>query len=149
MLLVLMFVSIPAQTHVVLLSVPATLATLFQRMALAVSVSNCNDILGVQFYCHIFTDIDECAAGTHMCAQNCQDTQGSYTCSCRSGFALNADGRTCTGTSLSNAKIIVSSNHFCNMVRHVGITRIVIPENTLYLDLEYLEAFWTFIILPA
>ena len=47
MLPVLMFVSIPALTHVVLLSVPATLATLFQTMALAVSVSNCNDILGV------------------------------------------------------------------------------------------------------
>ena len=32
-----------------------------------------------------------------MCAHNCQDTLGSYTCSCRSGYALNVDGRTCAG----------------------------------------------------
>ena len=45
-------------------------------------------------------DIDECASGTAMCAHNCQDTPGSYTCSCRTGYALNADGRTCASMNL-------------------------------------------------
>ena len=33
--------------------------------------------------------------GTDMCAQDCTDTVGSYTCSCRSGYMLNSDRRTC------------------------------------------------------
>ena len=42
-------------------------------------------------------DIDECGLGTHQCAQDCSDTVGSYTCSCRTGYTLNADGRHCDG----------------------------------------------------
>ena len=30
--------------------------------------------------------------------QTSPDTNGSYTCSCRDGFTLNADGRICDGT---------------------------------------------------
>jgi len=45
---------------------------------------------------HCFTDIDECATpGT--CVQNCEDTIGSYTCSCDAGYFLNTDKRTCGG----------------------------------------------------
>ena len=42
-------------------------------------------------------DIDECGLGTHQCAQNCSDTVGSYTCNCRTGYTLNADGQHCDG----------------------------------------------------
>ena len=49
---------------------------------------------GIEFF-H-FSDVNECARGTAMCAHNCQDTPGSYTCSCRSGYALDVDGRTCS-----------------------------------------------------
>ena len=44
------------------------------------------------------TDIDECGLGTHQCAQNCSNTVGSYTCSCQTGYTLNADGQHCDGT---------------------------------------------------
>ena len=44
-----------------------------------------------------FTDIDECAEGMDQCVHNCQNTNGSYTCSCRAGYSLNADGRGCEG----------------------------------------------------
>ena len=44
------------------------------------------------------SDVDECVTRTHMCAQICLNTNGSYTCSCRDGFTLNADGRRCDGT---------------------------------------------------
>ena len=39
---------------------------------------------------------DECSLGTHNCAQRCANTDGSYTCSCNSGFTLAANGRSCT-----------------------------------------------------
>ena len=42
-------------------------------------------------------DIDECGLGTHQCAQDCSNTVGSYTCSCQTGYTLNADGRRCDG----------------------------------------------------
>ena len=48
----------------------------------------------------LFSDIDECTLGTDTCAHNCLDIPGSYTCSCRPGYALNADGITCNGKKL-------------------------------------------------
>ena len=40
-------------------------------------------------------DINECS-GNHGCAHRCTNTQGSYRCSCNSGFRLGSDGRSCT-----------------------------------------------------
>ena len=43
------------------------------------------------------TDIDECEAGIVSCDTNaeCNNTDGSYTCSCSSGFS--GDGMRCVG----------------------------------------------------
>ncbi|KJE89134.1 hypothetical protein CAOG_00667 [Capsaspora owczarzaki ATCC 30864] len=39
-------------------------------------------------------NIDECApGGGNLCAQICSDTIGNYTCSCRSGYHQNGNGR--------------------------------------------------------
>ena len=43
------------------------------------------------------SDINECAEGTDDCAQNCHNNVGSYTCSCNTGYRLNADGFGCDG----------------------------------------------------
>lgn len=48
--------------------------------------------LNVESVC---VDIDECANDTDGCAQNCQNTIGSHTCSCNGGYVLNADGHAC------------------------------------------------------
>ena len=40
-------------------------------------------------------DIDECTANTDGCDQICNNTDGSFQCSCRSGFSLLDDGKTC------------------------------------------------------
>ncbi|XP_068104122.1 epidermal growth factor-like protein 7 [Hyperolius riggenbachi] len=41
------------------------------------------------------TDVDECTAGRHRCAQNCLNAPGTFHCACREGFRLNSDGRSC------------------------------------------------------
>lgn len=46
-----------------------------------------------------FKDIDECdpANPRHRCSQICDNTPGSYKCSCQNGFGLNKDGYECEG----------------------------------------------------
>lgn len=41
--------------------------------------------------------MNECTLQTDMCSHNCHNTEGSYTCSCRTGYMLNSDGFTCDG----------------------------------------------------
>ena len=43
------------------------------------------------------TDINECNNNNGGCAQTCTNSDGSFQCSCNSGFRLNSDGRTCSG----------------------------------------------------
>ena len=40
--------------------------------------------------------VDECMQGTHVCEQNCTDTNTTYLCSCGSGYQLTTKGN-CTG----------------------------------------------------
>ena len=48
----------------------------------------------------IFADVNECSLESlNDCQQVCDNTPGSYTCSCSSGYALNADG-ICEGNTI-------------------------------------------------
>ena len=42
-------------------------------------------------------DIDECASGLDECEQLCDNTEGSYNCSCMKGYELAENGRNCSG----------------------------------------------------
>ena len=42
------------------------------------------------------TDINECTEGTAQCTQQCNNTVGSFQCSCYEGYSLNGDNLTCT-----------------------------------------------------
>ena len=44
-----------------------------------------------------FADVDECQFNNGNCSIGCENTNGSYACSCVEGYQLNEDGRTCTG----------------------------------------------------
>ena len=44
-----------------------------------------------------YTDIDECAESTNGCSQTCNNTIGSYMCSCDFGYRLASNGRVCNG----------------------------------------------------
>ena len=41
-------------------------------------------------------DINECEQGND-CHQLCQNTEGSFLCSCNEGFTLTGDRKNCTG----------------------------------------------------
>ena len=42
-------------------------------------------------------DIDECLEEIDQCEHNCNNTNGSYTCSCNPGFVKDVDQRSCHG----------------------------------------------------
>ena len=43
------------------------------------------------------SDIDECEQGSDGCEHNCNNTVGSFFCSCNTGYVLTMDGQNCTG----------------------------------------------------
>lgn len=53
-------------------------------------------------------DIDECSLG--VCQQNCKNTIGSFECSCKPGYKLNQDKRTCY---VDNECLV---NHNCDQI---------------------------------
>ena len=42
-------------------------------------------------------DIDECDENTDSCSQTCENTVGSFICSCSPGYQLNSNGISCDG----------------------------------------------------
>ena len=46
---------------------------------------------------HMILDIDECLTNNGGCRHNCQNSEGSFTCSCNYGYQLNSDGYSCEG----------------------------------------------------
>lgn len=48
--------------------------------------------------CLLFSDINECRRYPgRLCGHKCENTPGSYYCSCTIGFRLSSDGRSCEG----------------------------------------------------
>ena len=43
----------------------------------------------------VSSDINECTENLDDCVQICDNTIGSYECSCENGYTLAADGRSC------------------------------------------------------
>ena len=41
--------------------------------------------------------MDECTTDTDNCTQNCENTDGSFTCSCNDGYTTTDNGITCDG----------------------------------------------------
>ena len=51
-------------------------------------------VLHIAVFLH--ADVDECVTGFHTCEQLCNNTLGSYTCSCEAGFMIK-NGSSCIG----------------------------------------------------
>ena len=48
-------------------------------------------------YGYSTSDVNECLTNNGGCAQICNNTIGSFRCSCNSGYSLFADARSCEG----------------------------------------------------
>ena len=61
------------------------------------------------------TDVDECAASNDNCDKNadCKNTEGSFTCTCRSSFF--GDGISCEGKLLSSIWIMSNKMYWLNL----------------------------------
>ena len=46
---------------------------------------------------NFIADKNECAIGNGGCSDGCVNTDGSYHCTCPSGYELGGDERTCIG----------------------------------------------------
>ena len=45
----------------------------------------------------MIADINECLMNNGGCSQNCTNTNGSFMCSCLTGYSLSIDNATCRG----------------------------------------------------
>ena len=67
-------------------------------------------------------DIDECATNNGGCGQNCANTDGSFECSCNTGYTLAANNLNCEGKNLYED---FASYHFlksCELKLHITQT---------------------------
>ena len=46
------------------------------------------------------SDINECTDNNGGCEHICVNNEGSYSCSCKSGYTLNSNGRNCSGKNM-------------------------------------------------
>ena len=53
----------------------------------------------------VYLDINECSSGNGGCDQYCNNSIGSYECSCSIGFSLSSDRHNCSGLSPFICKI--------------------------------------------
>ena len=55
------------------------------------------------------TDINECLTSNGGCGQNCNNTAGSFTCSCGGGYMLAADGHSCDAVTVPDAGTVADA----------------------------------------
>ena len=72
------------------ISIHSTIIRFFMYTTNVLYVINCFYL----FYA-IFTDINECTEGTHLCNHTCSNLVGSYRCSCMQGFILAENNQDC------------------------------------------------------
>ena len=90
------FVTTPLEaTHAVATLDIKSLLTI-EPVLVSININYCtNDYATLTTSIH--ADIDECALGISGCNQICNNTIGSYTCSCYLGYQIALDNRTCLG----------------------------------------------------
>ena len=49
---------------------------------------------------YYLSDVNECTGYNGGCEHTCINSEGSYSCSCKSGYSLNSNGRNCSGKNM-------------------------------------------------
>ena len=82
-----------------LFTVPVTTDMSYNLMAQLVKVNMivCTVAILPHIRIMMYSDINECQTDNGGCTQTCDNTDGSYQCSCWDGYELTEDGHTCTG----------------------------------------------------
>ncbi|GLH14008.1 Putative vitellogenin receptor [Gryllus bimaculatus] len=97
------------------------------------------------YSCH---DVNECLFETDpVCSQTCNNTVGSFTCGCMTGYVLRPDGRTCKA--LGAAPTLLFANRIdirqvsLNSVKYTALLKGL--HNAIALDYHYREGliFWS------
>ena len=60
---------------------------------------------------NLLLDIDECQSNNGGCMHKCNNTIGSYYCSCRHGYELSSDNHICTGRCIIYVYLLVIAIH--------------------------------------
>ena len=68
-----------------------------------------------------FLDINECANQNGGCNHVCSNNNGSYACSCRAGFFLDADKKSCSGK--RKRRIFFFTIRFLTMYVYLSMSR--------------------------
>ena len=77
--------------------------------------------------------MEECQTNNGGCDQICDNTDGSFMCSCNPGFTLNSDGFTCNGKNL-NTRLIIFHLHCVLIVGDDDVVVIVFEQDTYAVD---------------
>ena len=78
---------------------------LLPSQSLALPLQICT-YYSISLYLYL-TDINECSSNNGGCSQFCTNTDGSFRCSCRSGFRLGSNQRSCSGMSYLFQSLVV------------------------------------------
>ena len=77
----------------------------WMEMSTHVMVSDGNNYGHAVINAMLYTDVNECIANNGGCETHCNNTEGSYICSCDNGFELNSDGHSCDGMYLMLSRL--------------------------------------------
>ena len=99
------------------------------------------DATRVQSYkLYLLIDIDECEGNIDSCAQICTNTNGSFQCSCVSGYSLSSDRRTCQQKGITEGKMNLHGDLY-NIYRYY-ILQLILYAATSVLALTQCHSYY-------
>jgi predicted SprT family Zn-dependent metalloprotease len=100
--------------HFIVIAILGTSLTRTIAHALVSSTFEGYHVLDINFTMMVAIDIDECSIQVDECDHNCNNTLGSYTCSCNDGYILDRNG-----LQQCNGKYVAITLNYCFPSIHV------------------------------
>ena len=84
-----------------------------------------------------YTDINECQTNNGGCEQICNNTDGSFECSCNQGYSLSSDGTNCIGKQYTIIILIIIKRTVTVQPGVLNNYSINFPNKTSFLSTIY------------